>query len=55
MYHREDGLAVEYTNGDREWFLNGVQYTKELFNKYLLNRKLNQTLEEKPLGKKVKI
>ena len=53
--HREDGPAVEYANGDREWWINGVEYTEELFHKYQLNKKLEATLEEKPLGKKVKI
>ena len=54
-YHREDGPAVEYANGDREWWINGVEYTEELFHKYQLNEKLQQTLEEKPSVKKVKI
>ncbi len=22
-YHREDGPAVEYTNGSKEWYING--------------------------------
>ena len=57
--HREDGPAVEYTNGGKEWFINGVQYTEEEFNrwleKYQLNKKLQHTLEVKPLGNKLKI
>ena len=24
-YHREDGPALEYSNGDKEWWLNGQQ------------------------------
>ena len=24
-YHREDGPAIEYANGTKEWFLNGKQ------------------------------
>ncbi len=53
--HREDGPAIEWADGSKAWFLNGVEYTEELFDKYLLNKKLHQTLEEKPLIKIVKI
>jgi len=31
--HREDGPAVEYSNGDKEWRLNGKELTEEEFNK----------------------
>ena len=53
--HREDGPAIEWEDGHKEWWINGVQYSEEHFNKYQLNKKLEHTLEEKPLGKKVKI
>lgn len=26
--HREDGPAIEYPNGVRSWYLNGIEYTK---------------------------
>ena len=26
--HREDGPAIEYTNGYKEWHLNGTKYTE---------------------------
>ena len=53
--HREDGPAIEYANGSKEWWLNGVEYTEELFNKIQLNKKLQSKLEEKPSIKKAKI
>ena len=32
--HREDGPAYEYSNGNKQWWLNGKQYyTKEEFLK----------------------
>ena len=34
--HREDGPAVEYSNGDKEWWINGKQHS---FNSFLKNRK----------------
>ena len=59
VIHREDGPAVEFADGTKEWWLNGVQHTEEEFNQWLekkhLNERLQQTLEEKPQGKKVKI
>ena len=27
--HREHGPAVEYTNGDKWWYLNGINYTEK--------------------------
>ena len=53
--HREDGPAIEYASGKKEWWVNGVEYTEELFNKYQLNKKLEATLEEKPSIKRAKI
>ena len=29
--HREDGPAIEYADGDKSWFLNGVELTEEEF------------------------
>ena len=29
--HREDGPAVEWANGDKEWYLNDKEYTEEEF------------------------
>lgn len=28
-YHREDGPAIEYTNGDKEWFINNKHHRIE--------------------------
>ena len=57
--HREDGPAIEYASGKKEWWVNGVEYTEEEFNQWLekklLNENLLATLEEKPSVKKVKI
>ena len=30
--HREDGPAIEFEDGTKAWFLNGVEYTEEEFN-----------------------
>jgi hypothetical protein len=30
--HREDGPAVEYTNGSKAWYINGKRLTEEEFN-----------------------
>ena len=32
QYHREDGPAVEYANGDKEWYLNDEKLTEEEHN-----------------------
>lgn len=28
-YHREDGPAIEYTNGDKYWFLNDKRHRED--------------------------
>jgi hypothetical protein len=54
--HREDGPACEYTNGDKEWALNGEQLT-ESEHAEKTNPAVEMTIEEicKALGKKVKV
>jgi hypothetical protein len=29
LYHREDGPAVEYKNGDKAWYLNGIYHRED--------------------------
>jgi hypothetical protein len=59
VLHREDGPAVEFTDGRKYWWLNDVELTEEEFNQWLskkeLNERLTEQLEVKPTGKKVKI
>lgn len=32
LYHREDGPAIEYSNGDKEWWIDGSFKREELCN-----------------------
>lgn len=34
--HRMDGPASEFSDGDKYWFINGVEYTEEQYREYLL-------------------
>ena len=34
--HRLDGPACEYANGEKCWYINGIQYTEEEFNLMLI-------------------
>lgn len=46
--HREDGPAYvwKFIFGDvEEWYLNGIQHTKEEFDKYLKRKKMTEKLE----------
>lgn len=29
QYHREDGPAIEWTNGDKSWYLNGMYHRED--------------------------
>jgi hypothetical protein len=43
--HREDGPAVEYSHGDKYWWLNGEYYTEEEFHQELIKLKLKRLVE----------
>jgi hypothetical protein len=32
-FHRLDGPAIEYADGDKFWYIEGEAYTEEEFNK----------------------
>ena len=54
--HRDDGPAVEYPDGDSEWYLNGVLYTEaEFLAKTQPAKELTVAEIETLLGYKVKI
>ena len=36
--HREDGPAIEWNNGDGEWWLNNNEYPKEEYDKIIKNK-----------------
>ena len=42
LLHREDGPAIEGSSGEKQWFLNGVEYSKEEFNQWLEKYQLNK-------------
>ncbi len=49
--HREDGPAVEYKDGEKYWWLNGISYSKLEWEEELAKRKqrsqeeINKALE----------
>jgi hypothetical protein len=45
LLHREDGPAIEYLNGDKEWYLNGMEHTEQEFNNFFLKKRLKRILE----------
>ena len=32
QYHRTDGPAIELADGDKSWYINGVEYSEEDFD-----------------------
>jgi hypothetical protein len=44
--HREDGPAIEYSNGYKAWYLNDKNYTEDEFNNLMLK---GEDLPIKPL------
>jgi hypothetical protein len=43
--HREDGPAVEWNNGDKSWYLNGVEYTEQEYKYKMRSIKLKELLK----------
>jgi hypothetical protein len=42
--HREDGPAIEEANGNKYWYLNDIELTKEAFNEYIKAKQFNKEL-----------
>lgn len=57
--HNESSPAMTFYDGNKYWYLNGVEYTEEEFNQWLekknLNEKLQVTFEPKYKEKKNKV
>ncbi len=54
--HREDGPAREYSDGTKEWWLHGIEYSKQGFlEKTKPTKELTVTEIEELLGYTVKI
>jgi hypothetical protein len=43
--HREDGPAIDYSDGNKVWYLNGVSYTETEFN-YKTAKEIVLTMDE---------
>jgi len=46
LIHREDGPAIEGTDGFKEWWLNGIEYLEQEYLKIINLKKKNRTLDE---------
>lgn len=44
--HNENGPAVEYYDGDKEWWINGKQISKQEFILRTRQKKLNKILNK---------
>jgi hypothetical protein len=42
--HNKDGPAIEYSNGSKHWYLNGISYTEQEYKKKMRSRKLKLLL-----------
>lgn len=40
LWHRLDGPAIEYSDGTKEWYIDGKQYTELKFNIQVRKMKL---------------
>jgi hypothetical protein len=44
IWHREDGPAIEYSNGDKSWYINGISYNEQEYKYEIRSRELKQLL-----------
>ena len=55
-YHREDGPAIEYVDGERGWYLNDKSLTEDEFNEAMNpTKELTVSGFEVLLGYKIKL
>jgi len=45
-YHREDGPAIEWADGNKHWFLNGKELTKLEIQQLQRNKQFNENINE---------
>ena len=45
MVHREDGPAMIFPDGVQCWYIHGVRYSEEEFNKWRLKKNLVSLLD----------
>jgi len=43
--HREDGPAIEYGSGDKEWWVNGIEYSEQEYKAEMRSIKLKLLLK----------
>ena len=43
--HREDGPAIEWADGYKDWYLNDKRYSEQEFNDFLLKKRLQRIME----------
>lgn len=53
--HREDGPAIEWSDGRKEWHLNGVELSEQEFNTRMKTKELTINQIEELLGYKIKV
>ena len=53
--HREDGPAIEWLDGTKEWYLNGVELSEQDFNTRMNTKELTINQIEELLGYKIKV
>ncbi len=43
--HREDGPAIGWSNGNKEWWINGERHTEEAYEEALKIWKINEAMK----------
>jgi len=46
LIHREDGPAVEYSNGSKYWYLNGKEYSEQEYLNIISLKSKSRILDE---------
>lgn len=44
QYHRTDGPAIEFYDGDKYWFIEGIEYTEQEFKLFRRSQTIKQIL-----------
>lgn len=45
VLHNEAAPAIQWSNGQKFWYLNGSQYSEDQFKDFLVKKELNEKLQ----------
>ena len=49
QYHRINGAAIEFYDGDKYWFIHGIEYTEQEFKLHIRSTRIKKLIHQQKL------